>query len=175
MIPLIVAIVGKLYDRDIWVPPLTLLAIIAKQQFLPLIAGMALTAFAPAFSQKVQRALNVVGNVILTVALVALLWKLGPALKAAVPWVFVAAFLLAVSCLAISRLLLSRQTPGLQTLAICNVNRHVGLALLLSGTHLRNAGAATPAIAAYAIAAVLVMAFYTRLFHTAAPSITTAS
>ena len=52
MIPLLVAPPGKLYHRDIWIPPLRLLAVICEQQFLPLLAGMALMHFAPAFSTQ---------------------------------------------------------------------------------------------------------------------------
>jgi len=166
MIPLLVAAAGKLYDRNIWIPPLTLLAVICKQQFLPLLAGMALRHFAPAFSTKVQRALNILGNVILTVALIALLWKMGPALKEISPWLLVAALVLAVGCMAVSRMLLTDETPGIQTLVICNVNRHVGLAVLLSGQYLRSRhNLALPAIACYALAAPIVMGLYARFAH----------
>ena len=162
MIPLLVAAGGKLYDRDIWIPPLTLLAVVAKQQFLPLLAGMALMHFAPVFSAKVRRVFNLLGNILLTVALIALLWKLGPTLQQTSPWVFAAALLMALGCLAVSRALLSSKTPGVQTLVISNVNRHVGLALLLSGQHL-NAKNTLPVIACYALAAPLVMALYAKL------------
>jgi bile acid:Na+ symporter, BASS family len=164
MIPLLVALVGKLYQRDIWIPPLALLMVICKQQFLPLLAGMALMHFAPAFSTRAQRALNVFGNLILIVALVALLWKMGPGLLETSPWLFVAAPGLAVGCMAVSRMLLTQKTAGIQTLVISNVNRHVGLALLLSGQHLRNTST-LPAIACYALAAPLLMILYGRFAH----------
>ena len=166
MIPLLVALAGKLYQRDIWIPPLALLAVICKQQFLPLLVGMALMHFAPVISTKVQRIFNVLGNLILTVALVALLWKLGPALKETSPWLFLAAPTLAVGCLIVSQMLLSKKTPGVQTLVICNVNRHVGLALLLSGQYLRDENNRTlPAVACYALAAPFVMALYAKFAH----------
>ena len=129
--------------------------------FAPLLAGMALMRFFPDFSTKVQRALNVLGNAVLTICLLALLWKLGPVLMQADPWLPVAALILALGCLAVSRALLSNRTPGVQTLVISNVNRHVGLALLLSGQYMKNKGA-LPAIACYALAAPLVMAVYAR-------------
>jgi BASS family bile acid:Na+ symporter len=162
MIPLLVFLVGKLYERDVWIPPGTLLLLIAKQQLLPLLAGMALMHFAPAFSTKVQRAFNVLGNLILTVALIALLWKMGPALKETGIWTPVAAVLLAIACLAVSRVLLNPGNDGVKTLVISNVNRHVGLALLLSGQYFHHK-AALPAIACYALAAPLVMAVYAKL------------
>ena len=114
MIPLLVALAGKLYQRDIWIPPLRLLAIICEQQFAPLLAGMALMHFAPAFSTRVQRAFNTLGNLVLTLALIALLWKMGSALKEISPWLYVAVPALAVGCIAVSRLLLTYETPALR-------------------------------------------------------------
>ena len=161
MIPLLVALAGKLYQRDIWIPPLTLLALIGKQQFLPLLAGMALMHFAPAFCTRAQGLLNTFANLVLIVVLIVLLWKTGPALKETSPWLFVAVPALALGCVIVSRLLLTNDTPGAQTLVICNVNRHAGLALLLSGQYLRtNNNGALPSVACYAVAAPLIMGLY---------------
>jgi FtsH-binding integral membrane protein len=125
---------------------------------------MALMHFAPAFCMRVQRALNMFGNLVLTVVLIALLWKMGPALKETSPWLFVAVPALAVGCIAVSRMLLTYDTPGVQTLVICNVNRHAGLALLLSGQYLRtNNNGALPSVACYALAAPLIMGLYAKL------------
>lgn len=161
MIPLLVAAAGKLYHRDIWIPPLRLIEVIVRQQLLPLLAGMALMRFAPVFSAMVQRAINILGNAILTVVIIALLWKLGPVLKEVSPSVFVAALGLAAGCLGVSRALLSDGTPGVQTLVISNVNRHVGLALLLSRQYLSDKGA-LPTIACYALVAPLIMGLYAK-------------
>jgi hypothetical protein len=90
------------------------------------------------------------------VALIGLLWKMGLALMETNPWLFVAAPLLVAGCLAVSRVLLASNKPRVQTLAISNVNRHVGLALLLSGQYLRHQSA-LPAVASYELAAPLVM------------------
>jgi predicted Na+-dependent transporter len=124
----------------------------------PLLAGMALMHFAPGFSTKVRRPLNVAGNVVLPVVLIAPLIKMGPALESVSPWVAIAALALAAGCVSAARLLI----PSVPTLAFSNVNRHVGLALLLCGAHFRNAQQMLPAIAAYAIAAPLVMALYAK-------------
>lgn len=162
MIPLLVAVVGKFYQRDIWIPPHALLLLIAKQQFAPLVAGMVLMRFFPDFSTRSQRALNLLGNAVLTIGLIGLLWRLGPVLLKAGPWLPVAGLLLAVGCLLLSRALLSNATPGVQTLVISNVNRHVGLALVLSGKYLQSKSS-LPAIACYALAAPLVMLVYAKL------------
>jgi len=62
----------------------------------------------------------------------------------------VAALLLAVGSVLAIRFLLRADVLTDRTLAICNANRHVGLALLLSGQYL-HAKAALPAVAAYAL------------------------
>jgi BASS family bile acid:Na+ symporter len=164
MVPLLIAAGGWLYGRDIWVPPMRLLAVIAQQQFAPLLAGMALMWLAPSFSTKIQRVLNLVGNALLIVMFAAVLYKMGPALMQANPWVALAAPLLAAGCLLAVRLLLGQRTATAQTLSICNANRHVGLALLLSGQQIHDTRP-VPAIAAYALAALLVMWLYAKFLH----------
>jgi bile acid:Na+ symporter, BASS family len=160
IVPLLVAAGGWWYGREIWVPPMKLLAVIAEQQFVPLIIGMTVMWLAPTFSTRAQRVLNMVGNILLLVVLVVLLCKIGAVLWQESPWVMVAVLLLATGCLLGMRLLLGRPSATVQTLSICNANRHVGLALLLSGQSPDDR--AVPAIAAYAVAALLVMWLYAK-------------
>ena len=98
IVPWLIASGGWLYGREIWVPPMKLLAIIAEQQFVPLIIGMTLMWLAPAFSTRAQRILNMVGNILLLVVLVGLLCKIGAVLWKESLWVVVAALLLATGC-----------------------------------------------------------------------------
>jgi predicted Na+-dependent transporter len=172
MVPLLMACGGWLYGQDISVPPMKLLTVIAQQQFAPLLAGMALMWLAPAFSTRVQRWLNTIGSALLIVMLIAVLWKMGPALAKASPWLALAAPLLAAGCMIAVRLLLGRRTPAVQTLSICNVNRHVGLALLLAGQQIHDQRP-IPAIAAYALAAALVMGLYAKFAPRDAQEVTT--
>ncbi len=123
---------------------------------------MALVWLAPAFSARLQRGLVPIGNVIILMVLVAVLYKMGPALKQVSLWLAAAALLLAIGCLFGARLLLGERSRTIQTLSICNANRHIGLALLLSGQELQD-NRPVPAIAAYAIAALLVMGVYAKL------------
>ena len=162
LIPPLVAGGGWLYGREIWIPPLKLLAVIAEQQFLPLAVGMVLLRLAPAWSERLRQPLNLAGNALLTIAIVALLFKLGPALAQVSPWLAAAVLALATGCLFAVRFAFRADNSAVQTLSISNVNRHVGLALLMSGQHL-HAQRAVPAIAAYALSAVLVMMVYARL------------
>jgi len=162
IVPLLIAGGGWLYGREIWVPPMKLLAVIAQQQFAPLLAGMALMWLAPAFSVRVQRVLNFAGNALLLIVIVAVLYKMGPALAQVSPWVALAVVLLAAGCLLSVRLLAGRHSSTVQTLSVCNANRHIGLALLLSGQEIHD-DRPVPTIAAYALAAMLVMWIYAKI------------
>ncbi len=164
MIPLTVAAAGKLYDRDIWIPPLVLLREIAEKQFLPLVFGIVLMYLAPKFCIRARSAINWIGNVVLNLLIIGLLVKMGPALAKITPWVVVAALVLAVCCIAAVRLVLKAEAVQARTLSVCNVNRHVGLALLLSGEYLHNRNA-LPAIASYAIIVAVILTLAPRLLH----------
>jgi len=165
MIPIMVALGGKLYGRDIWIPPAVLLKQIALKQLLPLAIGMVIAWFAPKASERAQPVLNVLGNILFTALVVAVLFKMGPALKDVTPLVPVAALLLGVGSIAATSLARFSDALVRQTFAICNVNRHVGLALLLSGQY-AHAQNALPTIVCYALLAPLVMVVYAKLAPT---------
>jgi BASS family bile acid:Na+ symporter len=168
-VPAVVWAAAKLYDRDVWIPPSALLLQVAKQQLLPLAGGMALMALAPGLARRLQRPLNVIGNALLVAGFVVVLLAVGPTLAQASPWVPVAAALLAIASMAVVRLLLRVDDLTEQTLAICNANRHVGLALLISGQYL-HAQRAVPPVASFALLAPLLMSLYARRLRPAAPS-----
>jgi BASS family bile acid:Na+ symporter len=161
MIPLIVFVAGQLYSRTIWIPPRVLLWQIAEKQLLPLAAGMALARLAPQVSKKIQRPLNVIGNVLLTLFFVLILWKLEPELKQITPMLPVVSLLLALGCMGAVWLMRLDDPVVEETFAISNANRHVGLAILLSGQYV-GAMHAIPAIACYALVAAMVMIIYAR-------------
>ncbi|MGD0931337.1 MAG: hypothetical protein ABR902_11860 [Candidatus Korobacteraceae bacterium] len=163
MIPLLVAGAAKLYARDIWIPPTALVVQIVEKEFVPLLVGMALARFLPLFSKKAQPAMNILGNCILTLVFVVLLWKMGPELRRVTPWVVLAAALLVASSIAGMRLLMSTDRIAVRTLAVSNANRHVGLALLLSGQYIHSRDA-LPTVACYAIVVALLMVLAPRLF-----------
>lgn len=162
MIPLIVYGVAKLYDKTVWIPPRLLFAQIAENQFLPLLIGLLLMHFASRFARKVQPPLTMVGNVLLFAIIAAALWKMRVALAAVTAWVVVAAVLLAAASMLAIPLLLHTRGEMNKTLALCNANRHVGLAFLLAGDFLK-ARNAIPAIACYALVAPVAMLVYARI------------
>lgn len=161
LVPLLVAGGGWLYGRNLWVPPLNLLELIVLQQFVPLLIGMALRWLTPSFSEWAQRLLYRAGNILLLVLFVIVLYELGPELNKVSLYSALSALLLSVGSLLAVQVLLWRRSATVQTLSICNANRHAGLALLLSGTHLQDPRL-VPVIVTYAFATLLVMGLYAK-------------
>ena len=163
MIPLLVLVVGKLYDQDVWIPPAVLLQQVAQKQFLPLILGMVLMYFAPALATKIRPALNTIGNVVLYAFIALMLFKMRSDLAHITPWVVIATIILAVGCMAFVPWVMRTEKSRNRTLSICNANRHVGLALLLSGHYLHSKNS-LPTVACYALIVPLVLWLYGKRF-----------
>jgi predicted Na+-dependent transporter len=165
MIPLMVFAAAKLYDRNIWIPPRVLLLQIVEKEFLPLLVGMALMYFAPAFCRKAQGTVNRTGNGVLILVFAPMLWKMGAQLKTVTPWIVLAVVLLLIASIAAMRFLLRVDDPVMvRTMAVSNANRHVGLALLISGRYMHSRDA-LPVVACYAIAVALLMVIAPRIFR----------
>lgn len=163
MIPLMTFVAGKLYDRSIWIPPRILILQIVEKEFLPVLVGMLLVHFAPAFSAKVQGPVNMIGNALLVLVFAVMLWKMGPELRAVTPWIVLAVVLLMITAIAVMHLLVRADPVTVRTFAVSNANRHVGLALLISGRFMQ-VREALPVIACYAIAVAILMVIAPRVF-----------
>lgn len=163
MIPLVVYAGGKLYSKDFWIPPTSLVDEIILKQFLPLALGALIAKLWPRVAGKLQPAMNVFGNVFLFLIVVLIFVKLGPLVKSISPLVPIACVLLALGSVAAARLMVSLDPIAKTTFGICNANRHVGLALLLTGTflHIQNA---FYVIACYALIAPFIIAAYAKLY-----------
>jgi predicted Na+-dependent transporter len=164
MIPLMTFLAAKLYDRDIWIPPRVLAWQIITKEFVPLLVGMALMQVAPAFSKKAQQAINLIGNAVLILVFALLLWKMRHQLMAVTPWVVAAVVLLLISSIAVMHLLARGDAVTVRTFAVSNANRHVGLALLISGRYMQSFEA-LPVVACYALAVAVLMAIAPKIFR----------
>ncbi len=164
MIPLMTYFAAKLYDRDVWIPPRVLAWQIIEKEFAPLLVGMALMHFAPVFSKKAQQAFNIVGNIVLILVFALLMWKMHSQLMAVTPWVIAAVVLLLISSIVVMHLLARGDAVTVRTFAVSNANRHVGLALLISGRYMHSFDA-LPVVACYAISVAILMAIAPKIFR----------
>jgi predicted Na+-dependent transporter len=164
MIPLMVFVAAKLYDRTIWIPPRVLLWQIVEKEFIPVLVGMALIHFLPVLAGKAQQVVNIVANGVLILVFAVLLWKMGSELKAVTPWIVLAVVLLLISSVAVMHLMISGDAVMKRTFAVSNANRHVGLALLISSRYMHSRQA-LPVVACYAIAVAVLMIIAPRIFH----------
>ncbi len=162
MLPIVVFAAARLYDRNVWISPLVLIKNIAEHQFLPLLIGLVLMHFVPVLSARIQPTITVIGNALLLIMIVAVLWVMRGELVAITAWLFVASVLLAVGSILAITLLLRADAETVKTLALCNANRYVGLALLIAREYTK-ARHAVPAIACYALVAPVTMLIYARL------------
>ena len=163
MIPLVVYAGGKLYSRDFWIPPISLFDEIILKQFLPLGIGAFVTKTAPKAGARLQTAMNVFGNLFLVFVIVVLVSRIGPILRSISPLVPIACVLLALGSVAAARFLVSLDPVANITFGICNANRHVGLALLITGDYLRF-NSAFYVIACYALVAPFIIFGYAKLY-----------
>jgi BASS family bile acid:Na+ symporter len=164
IIPFVVFGAAQLYDRHIWIPPRVLMLQIMEKEFLPLACGMVLMHFAPALSKRIQRPANILGNALLTLIFAVLLWKMGPELKAVTALTALAAVLLLISSIAAMHLLVRADPVVVRTFAVSNANRHVGMALLISGQYMHDRRA-LPVVACYAMAVALLMIIAPKIFR----------
>ena len=163
MVPIVVAAGASLYNREIWISPAELLKQVAFNQLLPLALGAVVGATVPAQSRKYQPTLNSLGNILLMGLIVVALFKMGPALIEIPPSLPLVALLLALGCIGAIRMVRLNDRIAEETFAICNANRYVGLALLLTGEYLHSRRA-LPSIACYALLAPVVMIVYAKWY-----------
>jgi len=163
MIPPVVYTAGKFYSKNLWIPPISLLDEIILKQFVPLAIGACIAKFAPRIAHKLQTAMNVFGNLFLLLVIVLLAIKIGPVLKSISWLVPVACLVLAIGSVAAARLFVSLDHVAKLTFGICNANRHIGLALLITGD-LLHVQQAFYVIACYALVAPFVIAGYAKLY-----------
>jgi predicted Na+-dependent transporter len=163
MIPILTATAGAIYDRDVWIPPRALLPQVVTRQLLPIVFGWLLGFLMPTFSKRLQPVLIKAGNLMLLISLVLLLRFLGKEIMQSTPLVPVAALLLAIGCMAVVHAIHLGDRSIRRIFALCNANRHVGLALILTANflHLQKS---IPAVACYALIAPVVMIVYAKLF-----------
>ncbi|HVY05639.1 MAG TPA: hypothetical protein VHB46_06645 [Burkholderiales bacterium] len=83
-IPAAVTLIGRMFGRDLSIPPGTIFEMVAIALLLPAIAGMVVRQLAPMIADRIARPLSIVANVMMVVAFLPVLVKVWPAMMALV-------------------------------------------------------------------------------------------
>lgn len=159
-VPLSAALLGPLYGRDVDVPLLPILQVVATTVLIPLVAGMAFRHLAPRAAARWARLLPRVARPLLLVGLLGVLVVLGPRLVAIGLGTWGALLAFAVVAVSVGHVLGPARPADRTALAVFCATRHLGIALLLAATLL--GGGAGLLVIAYALCALLVTALYLR-------------
>lgn len=143
VVPLAVALLEALLDRDLPVPPYTVASIVAVSVLLPLVAGMTLRWRFPA-AERLSSSINAVASIALVLVLLVLLARTWPAMLDLVGDGTLAAIAAATLIgLTIGHLLGGPASDNRTVLALATSSRHPAVALAIaSGAHQELAPAA---------------------------------
>ncbi len=78
LVPLSIAIIDHAFGRDAEIPASKVAAIMLMTVLAPLVAGVATRRFAPAFAERIERPVSIVGNLLLIAAVIPLLIVVTP-------------------------------------------------------------------------------------------------
>lgn len=161
MVPIVVLAAATLYGKTWWISPVSILEQVIYKQLLPLSVGMGIAWLLPQLAQRLQPVMNTLGNLLFTAIVALVLYKMGPALKGVTPLVPLASLLLAVGSMGAILLVRTKDAIIQQTFTICNANRHVGLALLLSNQYVQTRQS-LPVVACYAVLVPFIVIAYAK-------------
>ncbi|HKX99287.1 MAG TPA: hypothetical protein VJL86_06190 [Steroidobacteraceae bacterium] len=135
VVPAGVAIIGRLFGRELDVPYGVVIPVVATSVLLPVAAGLIVGRLAPGFAGKAANPLSVFALVLLLLALLPLLYAGRHALAAQLGHYNVLAIVLfTLTGLAVGHLLGGPAQDDRSALALATATRHPGVALAVLGT-----------------------------------------
>jgi bile acid:Na+ symporter, BASS family len=156
-VPLLLAILARLVNRPLGMPPLEVAKAVSSTVVVPLLVGMAIRALAPGFSEKIVKPLALIATIMLMLAglvLMAATWPTVWSLIGNGSILAMAAF--AVVGLAAGHLLAGPPIENRAVLALCTTSRHPGIALAIAHTNFAQPKLVMPAILLYVLVATIV-------------------
>jgi bile acid:Na+ symporter, BASS family len=131
-VPLVLEILGRIFERSIGVPPASVAAIILSSVLAPLAVGVVLRSIAPAFAQRIVRPLSIFAGALLVLTLIPVLIVELQSIVALIgdfTLVVIVAFVLAG--LAVGHLLGGPNPDDRTVLALATATRHPAIAMLI--------------------------------------------
>lgn len=164
LIPFGVSLIGSWFGMGIQVPHTPALNLVLATILVPLSAGVLFKTLAPAWADQVAAPLAKAATVLLLVAVVPVLIRIGPAMWAQVGGLTVLAFILFVVIGIVIGHVLGADNPDFQTvLAVSTPSRHPALAAALAGAVMPGTEGIVPAVVLYLLICIIVTGVYLAL------------
>lgn len=164
--PLWLTIIGALSGAEYGIPPLVIAKQVFTIQLIPILLGLVIHLWQPAFAESAANIIIKIGGIVLVVLVVAILIVIGPkVIAAANSWRVTGAVLVAVAAIAGGHYLTGPEPATRLTIADANVQRNPGLALAIAAWNLPDQKPAmVVVILIYVIVATLAAAIYTKIY-----------
>jgi BASS family bile acid:Na+ symporter len=132
-VPASVALIGRLFHREVHVPMVAIASVVAKSVLVPLIAGVVVRTLAPSFAERLAKPLAVLGLAVLVLALVPILAKMWPAIVGLIgDFTLVAIIIFTLVSLALGHLLGGPDPDDRTVLGLSTASRHPGVAIAIA-------------------------------------------
>jgi bile acid:Na+ symporter, BASS family len=135
-VPAALEILQRIIGRELAMAPRAVAGVVMKAALVPLVAGVAVRAALPAIAERVGNAVTLAGNVLLTLALVALLANTFSLIWAATaPWTVLALTLFTAAGLGIGHVLGGPNPNHSTVLALSTACRHPAIAFSIASAN----------------------------------------
>lgn len=161
--PLTVALLGVLFSRQLGIEPFSIAKMVGLTVLVPFALGLIVRRQAPAFAERASSPAGKAGMLLLLVAAVPLVIKLGSAMISLIGDGTLAAFVaFTVTGLAVGHLLGGPDPNDRAVLALATATRHPGVALVIATQTFPDQKLVAPALILYLIVGTLVSAPYVQ-------------
>jgi BASS family bile acid:Na+ symporter len=134
LIPVTIDLLGRVFGKEVGIPPVAILKVVATSVLAPLLAGVMVRELAPRLAEKIAGPLALVSNILLAAAFVPVLIVAWPQLMEQVGnFTLVAIIVLVLVGLLVGHVL-GGPDPGDRTaLALSTASKHPGVAIAVAG------------------------------------------
>lgn len=160
-VPLAIDVLGNAFGKAVHVPVMAVVKVVLTAVLAPLAVGILLRRRMPEFSHRMSKPVSVIGNILLLVAIVPVLFTTGKAMWSLVGNGTLAAFaVFIIAGLATGHLLGGPDQKQRPVLALATAMRHPGVAIAISSTTFPQLKPVIPAILLYLLVAAFLTAVY---------------
>jgi BASS family bile acid:Na+ symporter len=163
VVPLGVELIGRIFGQDLDVPLAATARVVGISVLIPVVAGLAVARFAPAFAEKIAGLVAVASTVLLFVLLVPVLYATWGLVTAQAQHFTVLAILLFIAVGLVVGHLLGGPVPENRTaLALATATRHPGVALAVMHAVMPEEKAVAPVVLLYLLVSVVASIPYVK-------------